>query len=62
MRRMRLSRRAFVTGLAASAVASSRAFAQGSGLPSVDAEALRARIEALLVPPPEHASRRIALK
>lgn len=44
---MLISRRAFVAGVAAGAVASTRAFAQGTSLPLIDAAALRARIEAL---------------
>ena len=44
---MRISRRTFVAGVAAGALASTRAFAQGTGLPSIDAATLRTRIEAL---------------
>jgi N-carbamoyl-L-amino-acid hydrolase len=44
---MRISRRTFVAGVAAGAVASARSFAQGTDLPLIDAATLRARIEAL---------------
>jgi N-carbamoyl-L-amino-acid hydrolase len=44
---MRLSRRAFVATVAAGTITSTRAFAQGTVRPSIDAAALRARIEAL---------------
>jgi N-carbamoyl-L-amino-acid hydrolase len=47
MRRMLVSRRTFMAGVAAGAIASTRTFAQGPRLPAIDATALRTRIEAL---------------
>ena len=47
MRGMRVSRRTFIAGVAAGAVASRRVWAQDAGIPSIDAAALRSRIEAL---------------